>query len=95
MKLFAEEGKVTYMMDNGTAIVMNTVNEEQAHALLDGKPVKESKRFPEFNLEVSAPFGGKFYVKGEIEKEAAPVKEKAEKAPETTTRKGRGKKANG
>lgn len=92
MKLKVEDGNVTYMMDTGSTIIMNTVNEDQAHALLDGKPVKESKRFPGFNLEIAAPHGGFYYVAGKVEKEAEPPAEK--KAPKTA-RGGRGKKANG
>lgn len=78
------EGNVTYLLDTGCNLISNTVNEEQAHALFDGKKCEKSNKYEGYNLAFRTE-RGVFYLNGEPDEKPA-----AKAEPKT-----RGKKANG
>ena len=87
MYIKAVEGNVTYLLDTGCNLISNTVNEEQAHALFDGKKYEKSSKYEGYNLAFPTE-RGVFYLNGEPD--AEPAKPVAKAEPKT-----RGKKANG
>lgn len=64
MKLENKNGKVTYLLDTGTAVVKTVIDESKAQDLiksLEPAEPKESTRYPGYNTEIEGKHGMTYY----------------------------------